>query len=100
MNRYQGVPILKTSSGVRYYKSVKYPDITLSEDDIYIIASFGDRCDLIANDYYQDQKLYWIIQVANDIPRDSIYLPEGAQIRIPQDIAGIIQAFNTLNNIQ
>jgi hypothetical protein len=101
MNRSQGLEILKTKDGRRYYKTVKYPDIPLSEDDIYVISSFGDRCDLIASDYYQgDTSLYWIIQIANDIPRDSFYIPEGNQTRIPQDITGIIQSYNDLNGIK
>jgi len=100
MGRYQGTQINKTSDGKRFYKSTKYPDIPLSEDDIYVMSTFGDRYDLIAQDYYQDPTLWWIIQVANDFPRDSLYVPEGVQTRIPQDISGIIQAYNLLNGIQ
>lgn len=100
MNRYQGVTILRTSEGRRYYKTVKYPDIPLSEDDIYVMSTFGDRCDLIADDYYLDISLFWIIQIANDIPRDSIYIPEGSQTRIPQDVTGIIRTYNALNGIK
>jgi hypothetical protein len=100
MNRYQGVEVLKSKDGIRYYKNIKYPDIPLSEDDVYVISSFGDRCDLIASDYYQDVSLFWIIQVANDIPRDSIYIPEGNQTRIPQNTTDIIQSYNDLNGIK
>lgn len=100
MDRYQGVNILKDSQGRRYYQSVKYPDIPLSPDDIYIISNFGDRCDIIANDYYTDKNLYWIIQIANNISRDSLYIPEATQVRIPQDTNTIIQNYNILNNIQ
>lgn len=102
MNRYQGVPMLVKPNGRRYLSSVKYPEIPLSETDIYIISNFGDRLDLIANDYYQDFTLYWIINAANPdaTPSDSIYVPEGVQLRIPMDISNIIQAYNMLNNIK
>lgn len=99
MNRYQGLTILKTSTGRRYNKSVKYPDIPLSDNDFYIISVFGDRLDILANDYYSDTSLYWIISVANTIPRDSLYVPEGTQLRIPTDISNIIQTYNALNGI-
>lgn len=99
MDRYQGVPILTNKDGKKVYTTVKYPDVPLSENDIYVIADFTDRLDLIANDYFTDSTLYWIIQIANSIPRDSLYVPAGTQLRIPSDITGIIQDYNALNGI-
>lgn len=101
MNRYQGITVLTSSMGLRYYKDVKYPDIPLSDNDIYVITDFTDRLDLIANDYYNDSTLWWVIAVANAefMPADSLYVPAGIQLRIPDDIQGIIQSFNDLNGI-
>lgn len=94
--------MLTKRDGKRYLSTVKYPPIPLSETDIYIISNFGDRLDLIANDYYQDVTLYWIINSANPdvVPSDSIYVPEGIQLRIPMDLSNIIQAYNALNGIK
>lgn len=102
MNRYQGVPMLINPTGKRYLSTVKYPAVPLSETDIYIIANFGDRLDLIADDYYSDVTLYWILQIANPngLPSDSLYVPAGTQLRIPMDISNIIQAYNALNGIK
>lgn len=101
MDRYQGVTILSASSGRRYYQNVKYPDIPMSSNDIYVITDFTDRLDLIANDYYNDPTLWWVISVANAefMPADSLYVPAGIQLRIPNDIQSVIQDFNTLNGI-
>ena len=101
MNRYQGVPTLNDTQGRLYYRNVKYPDIAINQNDIYIITDVTDRLDLMANDYYQDTSLWWIISVANSLymPSDSLYVPAGTQLRIPFDVNGIIQDYNTLNGI-
>jgi hypothetical protein len=78
-----------------------YPDIPVSSNDIYVITDFLDRLDLIANDYYNDPTLYWILLVANAdfMPSDSLFIPEGTQLRIPSDVQSVIQAYNELNGI-
>jgi|SRR6516164_6636313 hypothetical protein len=97
MNRYQDISVNNFKDGRRYFRDVKYPDIPLQSSDIYVISSFGDRYDLVAYDYYKDDTLWWIVAVANDLPRDSIYIPQGTQLRIPTDVGDVIQSYNTLN---
>ena len=103
MNRYQNIQILTDSivkPKVRFYTTVRYPEIPLSENDIYVLTVVGDRLDLLANQYYGDSTLYWIISRANNhLPSNSIYPPEGAQIRIPTNIGTILSSYNTLNNL-
>ena len=58
--------------GIRYYRGVKYPEIALSPDDIYVYAEEGDRFDILSNNYYSDSSLWWIISSANpSLPQDS-----------------------------
>ena len=98
MGRYTEIKILKTNKGKRYYSTTKYPDIPLSFDDIYVYTTQGDRFDILAQQYYNDSSLWWIISSANsDLPQNSYYIPEGTQIRIPQNIAGVISNFSSLN---
>lgn len=107
MNRYQNIQESKTTindirpAGKRYLNTVKYPEIPLSPDDIYVITSFGDRLDLLANQYYSDVTLYWIIAIANpsSIPADSLLLPAGIQLRIPLNINDILTRYNILNSL-
>ena len=40
--------------GDLYYKTVFYPEVEESEEDIYVITDFGDRLDLLANQFYND----------------------------------------------
>ena len=104
MGRYTRNKILTKTNpngtrGIRYYKGVKYPEIALSPDDIYVYAEEGDRFDIIANNYYNDPSLWWIISSANpSLSKDSYYLPLGVQIRIPNNIDAIQSAYNKLNS--
>ena len=98
MNRYQNIPIIKNSTGTRYYKDNKYPRIPLSVDDIYVETTIGDRFDLLSLQYYGDPSFWWIISVANEsLPQNSLYIPVGSQIRIPINISNIITTYNVIN---
>jgi len=98
MNRYQNIPIIKNSNKVSYYRDNKYPEIPLSVNDIYIVASDGDRFDMLANQYYGDTSLWWIISIANpDLFQDSLYIPLETQIRIPYNPANVIASYKKLN---
>jgi hypothetical protein len=98
MNRYPSSLILKEQNGPRYFGSTKYPFIVEDINDYYIITMQGDRLDNLANQFYGDSTLYWILQVANaDCKKDSLYPPIGIQLRIPQNLTQILQDFETLN---
>ena len=83
----------------RTYRALKYPEIPLSIDDIYVITNDGDRLDLLANQFYQDVDMWWIIATANPgiVKRDTFNLKPGLEIRVPTDIQGIMQNFESLN---
>ena len=59
----------------------------------------GDRYDILANQYYSDSSLWWIISTANNnVVQNSLYLPEGTQIRIPADFNSAINNFEAINS--
>ena len=107
MNRYQPITIIK-SDNKPIYQTTRYPEVPLSDDDIYVYTTQGDRFDVLANQYYGDQSLYWVISIANtavagtslpsDLTQDSLIIPEGIQIRIPSDYVGVLNSFKQLNN--
>tara|TARA_B100001093_G_scaffold467713_1_gene487133 strand:+ start:340 stop:636 length:297 start_codon:yes stop_codon:yes gene_type:complete len=98
MRRYSEIQIKKTESGKRYYKTVKYPEIRKSTTDIYIVGQSGDRIDLLAQKYYNDITLWWIIAIANNIGKGDLVVPLGRQIRIPTDISFILEKYDILNS--
>jgi len=100
MNRYQYIKVEKNlETNVRQYRDSKYPTIPLSVNDIYVITTTGDRFDLLANQYYNDSSLWWIISIANStLSQNSIFIPIGTQIRIPTNVTEIISSYNELNS--
>ena len=83
----------------RYYKNIKYSEIPLSFNDIYITTSSGDRLDNLAHHFYKNTDYWWVIATANPgvIRRDSFNLKPGIEIRIPQDIEGMLEEFDKTN---
>jgi hypothetical protein len=103
MNRYSNIGTLTTPEGKQYKKTVIYPPIPKSITDDYIITVFGDRLDILAELYYNDSSLWWIIMSANIgvIRRDSLFVNVGSQLRIPVDnISGIVQKFEEINTLR
>ncbi len=96
-NRYANIRVLKNSIGKRYYAENIYPDIPVSESDIYVITTVTDRLDILASDFYGDSSLYWIIASANALSGDSLVPPPGQQLRIPTDIESIINSYIDVN---
>jgi hypothetical protein len=98
MTRYDDNIILKTPDGKPYYKGKVYPSIPLSESDIYVITTIGDRLDYMAYSYYRDSELYWIISVANNnVTKGSLFPVPGTQMRIPTDLNNVLNLFNQSN---
>ena len=83
---------LKTSKGKRYYKSIKYPEIPILDEDLYIISIVGDRVDNLARQYYGDSNLWWIISSANSeiIKGGSFGIKPGLEIRIPSNHINVL----------
>jgi len=96
-SRYQYIKIIKNNTGKRYYTNNIYPQIPISGNDYYVITSVTDRLDLLANDFYGDPSLYWIIAAANNISGDSLVPEPGTQLRIPFDIQTAINAYTRIN---
>jgi hypothetical protein len=99
MARYNNSTTLKTDQGVPYKKGKFYPNIPLSESDIYVITTIGDRLDYLAYTYYRDSELYWIIAAANNNVTNGFLFPvPGTQLRIPANPSAVINLFNQLNS--
>ena len=100
--------ILKTKiEGNLAYVTSRYPEVPLSENDIYVYTTQGDRFDILAQQYYKNSSLWWVISIANtgnagagtlvSLPQNSLIIPEGIQIRIPSNYANVIRNFNAIN---
>jgi nucleoid-associated protein YgaU len=99
MNRYNNTPILKTEYTNRpYYKGKFYPNIPLSESDVYVITTVGDRLDNIAYSYYNDATLWWIIAAANNnATKGALFPVPGTQLRIPTNVSSVLKLYDQFN---
>ena len=86
------------ATGVMVHVVVEEVDAGEVIDFVQVPIHPGDRFDILSQQYYNDSSLWWIISSANSgLPQNSYYIPEGTQIRIPQNISGVISNFNSLN---
>jgi hypothetical protein len=107
INRYQNIPKEKID-GKTVYKTSRYPEVPLSENDIYVISTQGDRFDILAQQYYGDSSLWWVISIANTgnagagtlpvLPQNTLIIPTGTQIRIPNNPLEVYNVFNRINS--
>ena len=99
MNRYENIGSSRYSgTGSLYYVNNIYPDVPVTENDNYVITVLGDRFDILANSFYGDPTLWWIIASANSIPGDSLYPEPGLQLRIPVDVRSILDQYKSINS--
>jgi hypothetical protein len=63
------------------YDTTIYGKVPERNDDLYVIATEGDRCDNLAFQFYGDSRLWWYIAQSNNI--SSMNIPAGTSLRIP-----------------
>jgi hypothetical protein len=101
MERYTPIRIITTPENPKpRYRVTKYPQIPLASSDIYVYTTQGDRYDTLAQIYYSDSSLWWIINRANPSQDCGSLFPSiGSQIRIPSptNINSILTQYEGLN---
>ena len=96
-SRYTYTKIKKNKSGKRVFKPTMYPKIPIKDSDIFIYPKFGDRLDNLAQKYYGNVSLWWIIAKVNNLDAAHIGLEVDNQIRIPTDIQPILQKLKEIS---
>lgn len=51
--------------------------------DTYFYSRDGDRLDSLANEFYRDVTLWWVIASANNLGKGTFAVPAGKLMRIP-----------------
>jgi len=74
---------LITVDGVEFWDVLDLPTIPEQPDDLQYQVRKPDRIDLLAQRFYKDVRLWWVIAVANDMEIIPTDLNEGDEIRIP-----------------
>ena len=74
---------LVTIDGVEHWELPEYPAIGVAPSDVRYTVDRGDRIDRLANYFYGDPALWWVIALANGmalLPND---LKPGEEIIVP-----------------
>lgn len=83
-SRYAFTPKVTTREKIYVYDIYQKITIPTSSDDVYhVVTQTQDgRLDILAQMYYNDASLWWMIATANDMV-DPFILPAGVTVRIP-----------------
>ena len=82
---------LKSSYNSKRKTDIKGRDTTLyktvpkKNTDIYLIATEGDRCDVLAWEWYGSANYWWFIARVNHL--SGMNIPAGTRLRIPKDLS-------------
>ena len=57
------------------------PNLKEDNSDVLLIATDGDRCDLISHEYYGTPEFWWFVASVNKLKTNNI--EAGTQLRIP-----------------
>ena len=58
-----------------------FPKVEDQNSDILLIATDGDRCDIISQEYYGTPDRWWFIASVNNLKSNNI--EAGTQLRVP-----------------
>jgi hypothetical protein len=82
-SRYTSSTILKNEKGKQRLSTSITPVVTISSNDIYIQTTSPERLDRLANNFYQDATMWWVIATANGIGKGTLMIPANTRLRIP-----------------
>ena len=97
MPRYRNARFRQDANGKRYYIPTVVPNIPINDSDIYINPKVGERFDSLAQKFYGDSNLWWIIAKANNLSKGQIGLDPEKKLRIPTEIQPILEAVTKSN---
>lgn len=75
------------------YDSLLLPYIEPTDSDILIVTEEEDRLDLLANQFYGDSELWWVIATYNNLTDIDTKLEPGLQLRIPVRASSVTRLF-------
>ena len=96
--RYDSAKVRKDKNGTRYYKPTIVPNVPIKDSDIFVYPVYGDRFETIAQRYYNDSTLWWIIAKANELSRGEISADPLKKLRIPTEIDDILESVQKSNS--
>tara|TARA_R110000824_G_scaffold57392_1_gene156184 strand:+ start:375 stop:644 length:270 start_codon:yes stop_codon:yes gene_type:complete len=78
----------RKKEGQQYYLTTIYNKVPESDTDMHFIAQDGDRCDNLAQRFYNNSNLWWFVARVNNLK--TMNIPAGTSLRIPIKIDNAI----------
>jgi len=97
MARYSTSEIIRDENRKRKRSTVIIPVPTGTSEDVYIQTTSPERLDKLADIFYNDSTLWWIIAAANNLGKGTFIVPRNTRLRIP-DQSTILNDIQTVNN--
>ena len=89
--------IVKDKDGNRYRLSSELPKVEKKDTDYFVEVGTADRLDKLAFQFYGNASYWWIIALANNIGKGTLFIEEGTILRIPRDPLSVESRNNSLN---
>lgn len=86
MSRYNTTSEIRDNKDIRRRGTTVFPVMPLTVDDIYIVTSGIERLDKLAQTFYGDASLWWIIASANGLGKGTLIVQENTNLRIPSKL--------------
>ena len=80
MSRYRSIKKIQDKQKTRI-GTATLPERLINNGDTLLIATEGDRCDILADQFYGTPELWWFVALSNNLSTNNI--PVGTQLRIP-----------------
>ena len=90
MERYQNIKKINVKGKGLAYDSILLPYFEPLDSDIVISTVAEDRLDLLANHYFGDASLWWVIAAKNNLLDIDLKLQPGTILRIPLNITSVL----------
>lgn len=82
MKRYENVETTIINKK-KVYSGTILPYVEPKDSDIVILTTSTDRLDLLADEYYGDSSMWWIIALKNNLTDIDFVLEPGTILRLP-----------------
>ena len=84
-SRYSTTKQIKDGNGRRRAEPTIFPVPPAVSSDTYIQITTPERLDTLANRFYGNSQLWWVIAVANGLGKGTLYIPENTRLRLPSN---------------
>lgn len=84
--------------GNRVYKTTLFTSPDRTNNDQFIELDRTRRLDILADEFYDDRDLWWVIAQANNLNTASFFVEAGTRLRIPMNVTRIFQEIEQANS--